>query len=104
MDYVPDIFERENVWTIRVGSKVHLVFASTRQLDILRKSKTWYLDGTFKLVKEPFVQLYSIHSFVKKDTLTKQVPSAQYRGLWQNISGFETKIRNFAGETVRYGF
>ena len=45
-------------------------------LDLLSKSKTWYVDGTFKVVKEPFTQLFTIHSFVRSGECVKQVPLA----------------------------
>lgn len=31
------------------------------------------MNGTFKVVREPFTQLYSIHSFIKHDGELKQV-------------------------------
>ncbi|XP_052232878.1 uncharacterized protein LOC127845779 [Dreissena polymorpha] len=34
------------------------------------------MDGTFKVVKQPFYQLHSIHAFVKKEEDEKQVPLA----------------------------
>ena len=34
------------------------------------------MDSTFKVVREPFTQLYSIHLFVKQDGALKQVPLA----------------------------
>ena len=43
-------------------------------LELLSKAKRWYIDGTFKVVKQPFTQLVSIHAFVKQDGNTKQVP------------------------------
>lgn len=54
----------------------HLVFASQQQLDTLTKAKTWYIDGTFKLVKHPFNQLLTINALVKSDDCAKQVPLA----------------------------
>ena len=59
---------------VPVKDRRHLVFASDQQLDILRKAKTWYLDGTFKVVKDPFYQLLTIHAFVKAGDAMKQLP------------------------------
>ena len=41
---------------------------------MLSRAKTWYIDGTFKVVKDPFVQLASIHAFIRKDGNLKQEP------------------------------
>ena len=35
-----------------------------------------YVDGTFKVARSPFVQLFSIHAFVRKDGQLKQLPLA----------------------------
>ena len=52
------------------------MFATENMLSLLKRSKTWYVDGTFKVVKAPFTQLFSIHSFVRSGDCTKQVPLA----------------------------
>jgi hypothetical protein len=36
-------------------------------LQLLANAKEWYTDGTFRLVKQAFTQLYSIHSFITND-------------------------------------
>lgn len=59
---------------VRVKDNRHLVFTTDRQLEILRKAKTWYIDGTFKVVKDPFYQLLSIHAFVRAGDEMKQLP------------------------------
>ncbi|XP_064650934.1 uncharacterized protein LOC135502208 [Lineus longissimus] len=43
-------------------------------IQLLTESKTWYIDGTFKVVKEPFTQLLSVHAFVRQGDDMKQVP------------------------------
>jgi hypothetical protein len=71
---VPENFFRED---IRVGEERHLVFASDGQLELLKKAKLWFLDGTFASVRKPFHQLFSVHGFVSCDDdlgCIKQVP------------------------------
>ena len=43
-------------------------------LELLSRAKCWYLDATCKVVKEPFVQLFSIHSFIRHGSACKQIP------------------------------
>jgi len=54
----------------------HLIFATDAQLEFLTYVKTWYVDATFKVIKQPFTQLFSIHAFVKKDGELMQTPLA----------------------------
>lgn len=59
---------------IMVENNRHFIFATDEQLRLLSKAKRWYIDGTFWIVKDPFIQLLSIHSFVRQDDDIKQVP------------------------------
>ena len=52
----------------------HLIFATPAMLRLLERAERWYLDGTFKAVRRPFTQLFSIHAFVKKGGKMKHVP------------------------------
>jgi hypothetical protein len=78
---VPENFFRED---IRVGEERHLVLASDGQLELLKKAKLWFLDGTFASVRKPFHQLFSVHGFVSCDDdlgCIKQVPSYLSEGV-----------------------
>ena len=57
-----------------IQSKQHLVFATRQQLQQLVKAKNWYVDGTFKLCRQPFSRLFRISAFVKSGDQAKQVP------------------------------
>ena len=61
---------------VKCGENRHLIFATNTQLFHLAEARRWYGDGTFKVIKVPFVQLYSFHAFIKKGDATKQVPLA----------------------------
>lgn len=56
------------------GGERVLIFASDYQLGELSKKKTWFMDGTFKAAKTPFMQLYTINGFVRQGSCQKQVP------------------------------
>ena len=59
---------------VAVKERRHLIFAKEEQLKTLCKAKTWYIDGTFKLVRHPLKQLLTINSFVRSGDHAKQVP------------------------------
>ena len=61
---------------INDGESRHLIFASSDQLKILRKAVTWYVDGTFKIVKQPFAQLFSVHVFIRSGFTYAHIPVA----------------------------
>ena len=43
-------------------------------MEYLQRAKVWYIDATFRVVREPFKQLLSVHSFVRTGDAQKQVP------------------------------
>ena len=49
---------------IRVGATRHLLFFTDAQMSYLIQQKVWYVDATFKCIKQPFMQLFSIHVIV----------------------------------------
>ncbi|CAD5126581.1 DgyrCDS14672 [Dimorphilus gyrociliatus] len=69
--FIPDDFLKEDV--LEKNERV-IIFSTSKQLSLLAVSKVWYLDGTFKIVKDPFTQLFSFHSFLKNEGELKQVP------------------------------
>ena len=69
--YVPDNFLQKD---ISAKNERILIFGNETQLQILAYSKLLYMDGTFKVVKYPFKQLFTIHTFLKKNGDLKQVP------------------------------
>ena len=68
--HLPEAFLKKDV---NVNGRRHLVFATAEQLVHLGRVKTWYIDGTFKLVRHPFTQLLTINAFVRKHDYAKQV-------------------------------
>uniref|UniRef100_A0A8W8N8K2 FLYWCH-type domain-containing protein n=1 Tax=Magallana gigas TaxID=29159 RepID=A0A8W8N8K2_MAGGI len=54
---------------IYASGQRHLLVYSENQLELLSKTKTWYMDSTFHVVK-----LLSIHAFIRSGQHMKQVP------------------------------
>ena len=45
-----------------------LIFTTRQNLQLLKESKNWFSDGTFKIVPSIFQQLYTIHG-LKNDAI-----------------------------------
>lgn len=70
-DHLPQDFLQ---YDVSVSSCRHLIFSTQNQLSLLSRAKHWYADATFKVVRHPFTQLFSVHTFVQCDNNLKQVP------------------------------
>jgi len=70
-EHVPDGFLQAD---IKIDGHRHLIFATDYMLQLLQRADTWYMDGTFKVVRSPFIQLFSIHAFVRTREVIKQIP------------------------------
>ncbi|XP_028408197.1 uncharacterized protein LOC114530772 [Dendronephthya gigantea] len=56
--------------------KVCNLASTPEMIALLKQAKVWYMDATFKVVKDPFKQLFSIHAFVRQNSDVKQIPLA----------------------------
>ncbi|XP_055959191.1 uncharacterized protein LOC126832014 isoform X1 [Patella vulgata] len=59
---------------VKVGERRHHIFCTDRQMQLLARAKTWYMDATFRVVNKPWSQLFSIHAFIKTGETTRQLP------------------------------
>ena len=73
VEAIPENFLLEDI--IMNGER-HVIFSTKQQLKLLEHAKTWFVDGTFKFVKAPFKQLFSIHAMVRSNEDVLQVPLA----------------------------
>ena len=60
-------------------------------LSLLKEAKTWYIDGTFHVIRRPFQQLLSIHAFVKRGGTMKHVP---LRMLHTDVTAPQTRLQS----------
>ena len=59
---------------IRHHGQRQIIFATPTMLHLLAKTKEWFVDGTFKVVRPQFCQLFSIHGSIKNGEHMKQIP------------------------------
>ena len=60
---------------VNIKGSRHFIFASYNQLVILSKAKTWFMDGTFHIVRDPVKQLWTINVFIRKGDEMMHVPT-----------------------------
>ena len=73
---VPNNFVKSDIRSDNTG---HIIFATCAQLKLLAEAKTWYVDGTFKVLRKPFYQLLSVHSFLRSgNCINKASPTGIY--------------------------
>lgn len=73
LDYIGRDFMKSD---IKSADSRHILFATDEQLHLLSNIRTWYVDGTFDVVRKPFHQLFTVHGFLRSDNCVKQVPLA----------------------------
>ncbi len=72
-DHIPPNFYRGEVIVHSAKeNRRHLIFATDLQLQLLIKARRWFADGTFDASKKPFSQLFSLHTFIRKNDSVKQ--------------------------------
>ena len=59
-----DFFLSDVIATRKQDTRRHFLFASPKQLELLRKATNMKMDATFKICKEPHKQLLTIHSTI----------------------------------------
>lgn len=74
MDFIPENFLKgEVIARYKKLPKRHLIFATDRQKDLLGIAKRWYLDLTYRMVDNPFVQILVIRTMVSHKKTCKQI-------------------------------
>ena len=112
IESIPEDFLLED---LRWNEEQSIIFATKQQLKLLKLAKTWFIDGTFKFVKPPFIQLFSIHAFVKSNDeiiqlslafcLMSRRQVADYKAIFEVIGGsFDQGVTTVRfGTELRYG-
>lgn len=65
---------RTSHWTFPAVMSKREFIPQTKLTIVLKTCDFRYMDGSFKTVRKPFLQLFSIHGFLKYDNQKKQLP------------------------------
>ncbi|KAK2158833.1 hypothetical protein LSH36_163g04053 [Paralvinella palmiformis] len=60
-----------------MGGDRNLIIATDSQLSLLSNVKTWYVDATFHIIRQPLYRLFTVDAFVQEADNMKQVPLVQ---------------------------
>ena len=104
MEYLPLAFFKGEVL---LNDARHLIFFTDEQLFYLCRQKMWFIDGTFKVVSHPFMQLLSINVHIVYNGKRTLVPGAYIfmtrRRKMDYVAVFKKKlilITNFTGNPI----
>ena len=76
-----------------------LIYGTQRNIDVLRSSDHWFMDGTFKVVPQVFYQLYTVHALQADRVipcvyaLLPNKTGQTYRGLLRQLLELEQGLR-----------
>ena len=94
LDAIPDDFVQAD---IKVKGKRHLLIATSFMLSLLVTAKNWFVDGTFKVVRAPFTQLFSIHAFIRQGDNLKQIPLVYFLMSGKSTKDYEAIFKALLG-------
>ena len=94
LDVIPDDFVQAD---IKVKGKRHLLIATSFMLSLLVTAKNWFVDGTFKVVRAPFTQLFSIHAFIRQGDNLKQIPLVYFLMSGKSTTDYEAIFKALLG-------
>ena len=61
-------------YDVTIEGNRHIMLATPHQIQLLKLAENWFVDGTFRVVRKPFSQMFSIHAFIRSGENLKQVP------------------------------
>lgn len=76
-----------------------LIYATQRNIDVLRSADHWFMDGTFKVVPQVFYQLYTVHALQADRVipcvyaLLPNKTGQTYRGLLRQLLEIDQGLR-----------
>ena len=82
---------------ISVQGRRHFLLATTFMLSLLLSAKNWFVDGTFRVDRATFVQLFSIHAFIRQGDNLKQIPLVYFLMSGKSSKDTRLSLLRFSG-------